>query len=191
MVRGSRVFWYILSDWGSTGLLKSQTVGADGILGLVWGCDPSKVQALNSVCGKAATCRGEAGIYCWGTSVCHKSDLCFQHWAIPEHCRVLLRTSPIAFNHRTYGEEFSLSWSLQKISFLSWGLGIDCPYLSLHKYSSEYKASHNNALVWILFLSRGILLMMDLNSRDLLFYLQRQFVIQKWCFFKIIFIFIV
>lgn len=185
MVRGSRVFWCILSGWGNTGLLKSQTVGADRILGLVWGHDPSKVQALNSMCGKAAACRGEAGIYCWSTSVCHKSGICFQHWPIPEHARVSQSTSPIAFNHGTYGEEFSLSWSLQKISFLSWGLRIDCPYLSLHKYSSECKASHNSALVWIFF-SRGILLMMDLNSRGLLFYLQRQFVIQK-CF---IFIFI-
>ena len=75
--RGSRVFWCALGDGLNTGLLKSRIVGAGKMLGLVWGRGPSKVQALNSVCWRAAMCRGEAGIYCWSTSVCHKSGICF------------------------------------------------------------------------------------------------------------------
>lgn len=82
--KGSRVLWSVWGDWGNLALLKSQVVGADRILGLVWGCDPPRVQTLNSTCGKAAACRGQAGIYCWSTSVSHKSDTCFQPWPIPE-----------------------------------------------------------------------------------------------------------
>jgi len=38
-------------------------------------------------------------------------------------------------------------------------------------------------VLWSGFFSRGILLMMDLNSRDLFSYLQKQFVIQNFFFY--------
>lgn len=67
---------------------------------------------------------------------------------------------------------------------LSQGVWIDYPYLSLHKYLRECRGSPDRVLVWS---SRGILLTMDLNSRDLFHFICKGSLLSRSVFFIVIY----
>lgn len=169
MKRGSRVFCCTLGDWRNTGLLRRQIAGADKLLGLLWGHSPSKVQALNSVCWKAAMCSGEAGIYCWSTQYAinlifvSSSDQCLKIPESSKPCPPL----PLTMVHRV--RNFLYPDPCRRSAFCPEACGLIALILGCINTVMNIKAVI--IVLWSGFFSRGILLVMDLNSRDLFFFI--------------------
>lgn len=158
-----------MGDWHNAGLLKSQT-GADKIPGLAWEPSPSKVQAWNSVHWEVVVCRGKAGIYGWTRAACHKSAGCCLQWPVPDNSRVSQSVFPGALNQGTCGEEFFfLSWPWQEIGFCPEACGLITLILVCINTVLNVEA-----VIIVLcsgVFSGGILLTMDLNSRDLFLFI--------------------